>query len=114
MTELPSPALQRARLNAETAKLPWMALQRFFAAGRVIYVAPELDLVEVAVVIARDCHETLGPWTRDRRVLKVSDAQAREWVAANALMWSVVVKPWVLVQPVLAAPAGRAPPGESG
>jgi len=31
----------------------------------------------------------------------VSDAHAVEWLEARALMWSVVVRPWVLVQPVL-------------
>ena len=33
-----------------------------------------------------------------------SAAQAREWLEANALMWAVVVKPWVLVQPILKDP----------
>jgi hypothetical protein len=31
----------------------------------------------------------------------VSDAQALEWLEVNTLMWSVVIRPWVLVQPIL-------------
>ena len=38
------------------------------------------------------------------QVGSASDAQALEWLQANALMWSVVVRPWVLVQPILKNP----------
>ena len=37
----------------------------------------------------------------DKQVGPVTDAQAIEWLEANALMWSVVVRPWVLVQPIM-------------
>lgn len=95
----------RAKLNTETGRIVWAELQRFFAAGRAIRVAPELDLVEVALVIHLDREPDLERWTDVGQVAPVSDAEAREWLAANALMWSVVVKPWVLVQPVLEQPS---------
>ena len=94
-------ALERARLNAQTARIGWKELQRFFAAGKVVYIAPELDLVDVALAINHDRSDSLQRWMAARQVQRVSDAQAREWVEVNALMWCVVVKPWVLVQPVL-------------
>jgi hypothetical protein len=28
----------------------------------------------------------------------VSDSQARDWIKQDIILWSVVVKPWVLVQ----------------
>ena len=31
----------------------------------------------------------------------VTDRQALEWYEANALMWAVVIHPWVLVQPLV-------------
>ena len=34
------------------------------------------------------------------KVARVSDEQAREWAETDALVWAVVVSPWVLVQPV--------------
>jgi hypothetical protein len=34
------------------------------------------------------------------KVGQVTDAQAIEWLEANALVWCVVVRPWVLVQPL--------------
>ncbi len=40
--------LEKAKVNLETAKIPWAELQRCFAAGLAIAVAGDLDLVEVA------------------------------------------------------------------
>ena len=99
--------LLRAKLNAETGQIAWVELQRFFAAGRAIRVAPGLDLVEVALVLHLDRTSALKRWTEGGDVAPVSDAEAREWLQANALMWSVVVKPWVLVQPILRQPAAE-------
>lgn len=94
-------ALERARLNTETAKIAWHELQRFFAQGNAVAVVPQLDLVEVAYQISCDNKAQVEVWMVQQQVGPVSDAQAREWLDANALVWSVVVRPWVLVQPVL-------------
>ena len=96
-------AVQRARINSETAKIAWQDLQRFLAQGHAIYVAPDLDMIDVAWEMSRDSKEQLEAWMADAKVGQVSDAQAIEWLDGNALMWCVVVRPWVLVQPLPAA-----------
>lgn len=88
----------RSKLNQETSRLAWSELQRFFAAGAVISVAAELDLLEVAVCLARDDAAQIGAWMNNGNIAKVSDAQALAWSGENAELWAVVVKPWVLVQ----------------
>ena len=90
--------LLRAKLNLETAQLPWKELLRYFAAGMVIAVGSELDLVEVALRISNDDKDTVAQWMEERRVARVSDAQASAWLEADAALWTVVVKPWILVQ----------------
>lgn len=90
--------LLRAKLNQETAPMPWQELLRYFAAGSVIAVSDDLDLVEVAVRISNDDKPAVAQWMAEGRVAKVSDAQAKAWLAADAAPWTVVVKPWVLVQ----------------
>jgi hypothetical protein len=92
------PELLHARLTTETAKIPWRELQRFFAQGRVIYVAAGLDLVEVAARISVDHAEQVEAWLSAGEVSRVSDEQARHWIDVDALVWAVVVRPWVLVQ----------------
>ena len=92
--------LKRARIISETAKIPWLELQRFFAAGKVMLVSPELDLVDVAFALQEDDIEQVEIWAAARQVLPVTDDDARNWVASDASLWAVVVKPWVLVQKI--------------
>jgi len=90
--------LERAKIVSETAKMPWLELQRFFAAGNVMLVATELDLVDVAYALQLDDIEQVKTWTESSQVCPVDDDQAKLWVSSDALLWAVVVKPWVLVQ----------------
>ena len=90
--------LIRAKINLETARIPWRELQRFFAAGKVMRVAAGLDLVEVAVCIEQDDLGPVEAWIANGELHPVDDAEARRWIADDALLWAVVVKPWVLVQ----------------
>jgi hypothetical protein len=100
-TETETEAAQRAAINSETATIAWKELQRFFAQGLAIRVSPELDLVDVAYRVSVDDAMGMEDWMAIGQVDQVSDAQALEWLEVNALMWTVVVKPWVLVQPVV-------------
>jgi len=92
----------RARINAETARIAWSELQRFFAQGTAVYVAPELDLVDVAWEFSCDNKARIESLMEQSGVGPVSDSQALEWLESNTLMWAVVIKPLVLVQPILA------------
>ncbi len=92
--------LERSRIVGETAKIPWLELQRFFAAGKVMWVAAELDLVDVACALQQDDLQQVKTWTEAQQLAPVSDEQARSWIDVDALLWSVVIKPWVLVQEI--------------
>lgn len=90
--------LARARINGETARIPWRELQRFFAAGKVFHVHRDLDLVDVAYAMQQDDVELIAGWTESARLERVADARAKSWLEREATLWAVVVKPWVLVQ----------------
>jgi hypothetical protein len=92
--------LERAKIVSETARIPWLELQRFFAAGKVMLVAAELDLVDVAHALQLDDVEQVKKWTENLQLSPVSDAEAKQWVADDASLWAVVIKPWVLVQTI--------------
>lgn len=99
MTELNQNGdLLRARINGETSRMQWTELLRFFAGGAVIVVRDGIDLVEVAARIAGDDKDAVAQWLADGSIATVSDEQARAWLDADAALWAVVVKPWVLVQ----------------
>ncbi|NHZ43993.1 DUF2288 domain-containing protein [Massilia aquatica] len=89
----------RAKINLETARLPWAELQRHFAQGSVVFVSAELDLVDVAVRISHDDKDTIAQWMGDGKLGKVSDEQAQAWTEADAVLWTSVVHPFILVQP---------------
>lgn len=87
-----------AKLNGETAQIPWKELQRYFASGLVIRVNEELDLVDVATRVAKDDTAAVSRWMSENRLGKVDDEQAQTWLEADAQVWAVVVRPWILVQ----------------
>lgn len=91
-------ALLRAKLNQETSQLQWTELLRHFAAGSVIAVSKDLDLIEVAARISNDDKASVAQWMAEHRVARVSDAQAAAWLDADTVLWAVVVSPWILVQ----------------
>jgi hypothetical protein len=90
----------RAKLNAETAKLAWRELERHFARGVVIKVAGDLDLVEVALSMARDDRAAIEGWLADGRIARASAEDAQTWHTEQSRFWAVVAAPWVLIQEV--------------
>ena len=86
------------KLNLETAQAPWRELQPFFARGDVIQVKAGQDLLLVAEQLAADNAPLFQQWLSEGSVNKVSDDQALIWYQQDTLLWTVVIKPWVLVQ----------------
>lgn len=89
---------RRAELNQETAQIAWRELQRYFASGATFFVDAGMDLVDVALQISQDNAPQVQQWLQEGHIAPVSDEQARAWYEADALVWAVVVRPYVLVQ----------------
>ena len=93
-------SLARAKLVSETAKIPWQDLQRFFANGTAVFVEPELDLLEAAYQVSVDNAAQVKQWQTDGMLGAGTGQLALEGLEKDALVWSVVVRPWVLVQAI--------------
>ena len=63
-----------------------------------VFVSPELDLIDVAVRISHDDKERIASWMADGKIGKVTDEQAQAWAEGEALLWTSVVHPFILVQ----------------
>lgn len=87
-------------LVLETAQIRWHELQRFFASGNAIAVDTSLDLIQVATEITADNAAQVKIWMNAGLVDTVKDARATEWYEQDALVWAIVIKPWVLVQAI--------------
>ncbi|NOY62879.1 MAG: DUF2288 domain-containing protein [Gammaproteobacteria bacterium] len=92
--------LLKHELNNQTAKLEWQELERHFARGVVIKIAPQLDLVEVALCMSRDDKTRIAAWMEDGHVGHPSIEDAQRWVENKPLFWAVVAAPWVLIQEI--------------
>ncbi len=92
------PEVTRETLNLETAKIAWKDLEVHFASGNVISVSPELDLIDVALVITKDDSTQLKEWTEHGLIDSVTDEQAKTFHETKATVWAVVIKPWILIQ----------------
>ena len=88
------------KINSETSKMPWQELQRFFAGGSVVWIAGDLDLVEVAYQFSQDNQAQVRQWIETEKISKVTDLQAKNWFINNIILWTVVIKPWILVQEI--------------
>ncbi|WP_323814237.1 DUF2288 domain-containing protein [Cellvibrio sp. NN19] len=86
------------QINLQTAQIRWHELQRFFASGNAIAVDASLDLTHVAAQIVADNAAQIKDWMEAGLVDAVKDTQAQQWYEQDALVWAVVIKPWVLVQ----------------
>ena len=70
----------------------------------VLHVAEKLDLVDVATKMSLDDIHTVKTWFDAGELAHVSDELATRWFADNTELWTVVVKPYILVQETTATP----------
>jgi len=96
--EAENPEVIRAKIIAETARIQWLDLQKFYAAGNVISVEPTLDLIDVALAFSQDDKVQVAAWLATEQLSRTTERQAQQWYQAQAELWAVVISPWVLVQ----------------
>ncbi|MEI7297785.1 DUF2288 domain-containing protein [Paraburkholderia tropica] len=92
----PSPLY--AKLLGETAKIDWQDLERFFAQGKLLSVARDLDLVSIAEAIASDDGTRVTQWLSSGLVQRMQAETAADFADRKPELWAVVVSPWVCVQ----------------
>jgi hypothetical protein len=86
------------KINSETARMPWTELERHFAQGTVVFVSPDLDLIDVALRMSHDDKESVARWVAEGKVGKVTNEQAQAWAEGQASLWTSVIHPFILVQ----------------
>ncbi|MBN3725465.1 DUF2288 domain-containing protein [Burkholderia sp. Ac-20379] len=94
--DTPSPLYRQ--LLGETAKIDWCDLERFFAQGKLLSVARDLDLVSVAEAVASDDTEQVTRWLSAGHVARMPAEVAQDYATRTPELWAVVVSPWICVQ----------------
>ena len=90
--------ITEAKITAETARIQWTELAKFYAAGQLLTVSGELDLIEVAFALATDQKAQFADWLAGGLVHRVTDDEAIYWHEQQRELWAVVISPWILVQ----------------
>ncbi|MDQ7050459.1 MAG: DUF2288 family protein [Enterobacterales bacterium] len=88
----------KEQLNLETAEVFWPEIQVFFAQGKLLVVDAQLDLVEVATLIADNQVNQLKNLIENNNVSFVSAEWVKKHCTDTTLLWAVVVAPYVLTQ----------------
>lgn len=92
------PEALKQKLNRDTAKIKWSALDQYQQQDAVVEVTSNLDLIAVACEFVRDNRSQVKEWLDQSLLKKVSDEQAQAWKMEDREIWAVVVAPWVLIQ----------------
>lgn len=91
----------KAKLLGETARCPFSELQRFFAQGSLLRVELGVDLMDVGVALASDDTQKFQQWMSAGQVATLEDKVAASWMEGDVELWTMVVRPWILVQPTV-------------
>lgn len=91
----------KTKLLGETARCPFSELQRFFAQGSLLRVELGVDLMDVGVALALDDTEKFQQWMAAEQVTPLEDGVAASWMEDDTELWTMVVRPWILVQPTV-------------
>lgn len=68
--------IAKEKVNLETSQIAWKELQRFFAGGTAVFVASDLDLVDVAYQFSVDNKDQVALWLQHNQVALVRPASA--------------------------------------
>ena len=89
----------REKLKSEVLATGVTELLPHFARGALLFVHPRVDLLDVAVAIARDDRQQIEGYLSEGTLSRATDDEARKLVEQPALRFQfVIVQPWVVAQ----------------
>ncbi|WP_303720280.1 DUF2288 domain-containing protein [Malonomonas rubra] len=89
------------RFKQDLAEVCWKDLRIHLQRDAIIIVAEELDLVEVAAVVAEDNKHKVANWIGEGQLVKPTAKQLSDWeLDLNKPFRMLIVQPFILVQMV--------------
>lgn len=88
----------REKLAGEVLDAPWQELAPHFARDAMLLVAPEVDLLDVAVAMARDDVARMEDWLSSGSLVRPGADRAATWGEEPPRFQAVIVQPWVVAQ----------------
>jgi len=89
----------REELALSVVEADWSCLRAHLERGGLIVVAPDLDLLSVAMCVAGDDALSIQRWISAGKLAKPSETQIRAWNADTSTLFSMLItSPYVLIQ----------------
>lgn len=89
----------RAHLSNEVHRVDWKPLAPHAKRGGLVLVDSRLDLVDVAVAVARDDSARVRQWMEAQQLVKPTAGQIQSWQGETEERFTIViVQPYVLAQ----------------
>ncbi len=93
------PTREEMVLTVDEAEWDW--LRAHLERGGLIVVAPELDIVDVGLMLAADDAAAVGGWIKAGKLTKPSAVEIGAWDADRRRKFlSLIVSPYVLIQEI--------------
>jgi hypothetical protein len=88
----------RAQLAEQIHRVDWKSLAPHAKRGGLVMVDPQLELLEVALAIARDDGEQVQQWMAAQQLRRPTATEAEVWSKETGEGFTaVIVQPYVLV-----------------
>jgi len=86
------------KLKNEIGTANWPLLKPHAERGVLLIINPQLDLLEVAALVAEDRTEQIRMWLDNSKISRPTSAQLKEWEMGETIFTCIIVHPFVLIQ----------------
>jgi hypothetical protein len=88
------------KLEKYSGNVDWSYLKPHYEADSMIYVDPALDLKTAGLAFANDDQVQVKAWLKSGHIVQPCELHAKHWLASNARFNAMIVRPFVLAQPI--------------
>ena len=88
------------KLEKYSGNVDWSYLKPHYEADSMIYVDPALDLKTAGLAFVNDDQVQVKAWLKSGDLVQPGELHAKHWLASNAHFNAMIVRPFVLAQPV--------------
>jgi len=99
-----NPAVDRStdaeKLEKYSGDVDWSYLAPHYRAGNMIYVDPALDLKAAGLAFTEDAKDRVHAWLKSGDLVRPCDLHAEHWQREGTRFNAMIVRPFVLAQPI--------------
>ena len=88
------------KLEKYSGNVDWSYLKPHYETSSMIYVDPALDLKTAGLAFANDDKDQVQAWLKSGDLVQPCDLHVEHWKEADTHFSAMIVRPFVLAQPI--------------